>query len=480
MMVKVQAILFATFTISLFSAFLAMLGKQWLNRYESTDLRGSAIERSHNRQRKLEGIVGWYFDHVMGSLLLMLQIAFLLLGGALSLYLWGIDITIASVVVGVTFIGFILYLFVVVAGTTSESCPYQTPAAHVFRHILHRLRSRLRPVLRSAPVIISVAVSSSFFRLYQASKCYPRLLDWWIAMKRPWYSMSNITNALLLPLLLFGALARDVHCFGRAIIRSLIAFGRSSYRQLMCSRRTTRRWFTSISSLRTLGRGQQAITMDLRCISWILQTSLDKAIHLSALRHLISMLELAHFHPTLVVDCFNIFTGCVNVSNGKVVVMQGLEQLAIVSADGFFRTLHHLAAMDPASSSLVELQRHYNKVFPSEVDFTDLPFRSTMMKIHALAGRFGNPRDIRWPDYRMTIQEHVPFAQRMLQAAQEGYQQTQHRKVPRWILRSALYFLSLGSVSPPSVVADCLTIVAIELDCDVQSAIISDERCVQI
>jgi len=73
--VHVQAILFASLAASLFSAFLAMLGKQWLNRYASVDIRGSAIERGQNRQRKLDGIVAWYFDHVMQLLPLMLQAA---------------------------------------------------------------------------------------------------------------------------------------------------------------------------------------------------------------------------------------------------------------------------------------------------------------------------------------------------------------------------------------------------------------------
>ena len=36
--VQVQAILFASLAASLFSAFLAMLGKQWLNRYASIDM----------------------------------------------------------------------------------------------------------------------------------------------------------------------------------------------------------------------------------------------------------------------------------------------------------------------------------------------------------------------------------------------------------------------------------------------------------
>jgi len=72
MIVHVQATLFANLAASLFSAFLAMVGKQCLNRYASTDTRGTAIERSQNRQRKLDSVITWYFDPVMESLPLML------------------------------------------------------------------------------------------------------------------------------------------------------------------------------------------------------------------------------------------------------------------------------------------------------------------------------------------------------------------------------------------------------------------------
>ena len=88
MVPQVQCFLYASFSVSLFSAFLAMLGKQWLKRYASVDMRGSAIERSQNRQRKLDGIVAWHFEHVLGSLPLMLQGALLLLGCALFRYFW--------------------------------------------------------------------------------------------------------------------------------------------------------------------------------------------------------------------------------------------------------------------------------------------------------------------------------------------------------------------------------------------------------
>ncbi|KAF9780469.1 hypothetical protein BJ322DRAFT_1011815, partial [Thelephora terrestris] len=128
-MVHVQAILFTSLAASLLSALLAMLGKQWLSRYDSSDVRGSAIARSRNRQRKLDGIDAWYFVYMMESLPLMLQAALLLLGCALSRYLWETSSTVASVMIGVTSFGLLFYLSIVIAGAISKSCPYQTPGS---------------------------------------------------------------------------------------------------------------------------------------------------------------------------------------------------------------------------------------------------------------------------------------------------------------------------------------------------------------
>ena len=143
--VQVQAMLYASLTASLLSAFLATLGKQWLNQYASSDMRGTAIERSQNRQRKFDGIVAWYFNHVLELLPLMLQFALLLLGCALSLYIWGIDTTVASVVLGVTSFGVTSYSSIVVAGAVSTSCPYQTPGAQILRYLWRKVWTEPRP-----------------------------------------------------------------------------------------------------------------------------------------------------------------------------------------------------------------------------------------------------------------------------------------------------------------------------------------------
>ena len=214
----------------------------------------------------------------------------------------------------------------------------------------------------------------------------------------------------------------------------------------------------------------------------MLQTTLDKAIRLPTLKHLAMIIAPADFHPALVTDCFSAFVGCINVSDGKVVIVQGLEQLATVSATCFLRTFHRLSVTDPTSSVLADVRRRYRKVFPFGADFTGLPFRYTVAGIHALVSRRWNPQHVRWDDYGPSAQEHIVFARGMAEAARVGYQKTQRRKVPRWILDFMLCSLSLSRPPLAPVIADCLSTIAIDLGCDVSITGVPtlDERCVHI
>ena len=109
----------------------------------STDMRGTAIERNHHRYQKLNGIVTWYFDSVMGSLPLTLQVALLLPGCALSRYLWEI-VTVTLAILSVTSLGILFYLFIVIVGSASASCKYQTPGPHIIQAIAPTFRHALR------------------------------------------------------------------------------------------------------------------------------------------------------------------------------------------------------------------------------------------------------------------------------------------------------------------------------------------------
>ena len=120
--------------MSLLAAFVAMLGKQWLNRY----LRhsgGSMIERCGDRQRKFDGLEKWPFHFCMESLPIMLQIALLLLTCGLSRYVWSLNTSVGRVVISFTVFGVLFYIAVVVAGTSSYECLFQTPVSIGLRQL---------------------------------------------------------------------------------------------------------------------------------------------------------------------------------------------------------------------------------------------------------------------------------------------------------------------------------------------------------
>ena len=449
-MVYVQAILFASLFASLFSAFLAMLGKQWLNRYESTDMRGSAIERSQNRQQKLDGIDAWYFVTVMESLPLMLQAALLLLGCALSLYLWGIDSTIALVVIGMTSFGAIFYIFIIIAGAITGSCPYQTPGSKFLRY--------LGPIFWR---VLASALRKIFKETIEAIRDNRRLLSKGRVIRFLRGLVSEVPPAI----------AADARRLLLAVIQMLAALPARVYHLLRAQNRL--RGSFPLPERRSTWH---AAVLDLRCISWALQTSLNKTVHLSAFKYLMLVLELAEFDPALVVVCFNIFVGGISVNDGRVAIKEGLEQLAAVSAGCFCRTFYRLTATDPTSNILEDMRRRYRRVFPDGIDFTGLPSRPSMIMIDALIRRDWGRHPI-WRDgERPSDPEHIAFAQDIAEIAQAEFRR--EREVSEWILTFAFDSLSLAPLPPISIVADCFKIVAIDLGCDVSDVVTSDEKYV--
>ena len=485
-MVDVQTTLFTSLALSLLSAFLAMLGKQWLNRYDSADMRGSVIERSQNRQRKLDGIVTWSFDPVMESLPLMLQVALLLLGCALSRYLWDTSITIASVVLGITSFGALFYAFIVVAGTAFENCPYQTPASRVLRYLGPKLHSSIPSVNRSAarnsiresitvwfisPAIPSVvrSVVSNAIR----GSITIRFIDEAMRDVRRGWSRGEIPATLVtLAFLVFGvplAFIGDISLLGRGAVQAFLSLPLGVLRLTQRAYNQLKGIYSSLE--RSLA--QQTTPQELRCILWTLQTSLDKFIHLSTLKRLATMPDLIGLEPSLIVECLNIFVGCLSFSNRKVVIIQGLEQLATVSATAFFHTFLRLTTVDPASGVLADVRRRYDGIFPFDTDFRGLRLYSTIIKIHALVSKDWNPRNFEWDDYKPSGQELIPFARHIAEVTRAEHKDG---NVPRWILLFAFHCLSIVPPSPASAIADCLTIIATNLGCRLSDFMTLDEK----
>ena len=93
------------------------------------------VERCGDRQRKSDGLEKWPFRLFVESLPIMLQIALLLLTCGLSRYMWSVNTSVASIIISFTVLGILFYIGIVVAGTSSYECPFQTPASTSLRHI---------------------------------------------------------------------------------------------------------------------------------------------------------------------------------------------------------------------------------------------------------------------------------------------------------------------------------------------------------
>jgi hypothetical protein len=149
--VAATGLLYASLLISLLAAFIAMLGKQWLNRYLRRE-GGSMIERCGDRQRKCNGLQKWPFHFFVEGLPVMLQVALLLLACGLSRYMASINTSIAGVLIVLTALGVLFYVGIVIAGTSSYDCPFQTPASGTLRSLWAKIGPYLTPA--SLPIII--------------------------------------------------------------------------------------------------------------------------------------------------------------------------------------------------------------------------------------------------------------------------------------------------------------------------------------
>ena len=291
------------------------------------------------------------------------------------------------------------------------------------------------------------------------------MLFWWEELAQHGYSISNIARILFALLLLPIKLVLGL---GLATLRAPVDFARTVYNGFIASSHQTRRL------------QQQIFTWDVRCVSWMIQASWDNSFHLTALKYLMVMPENSYLDLSLVNNCFDIFIGCINVADDTPVVVQGLEQLAALSASCFLRALHYFHVTNPTSSALARLRRRYAVFSSGWVDFGHLQFRHTMLAAHILLNRSRNfkpPREWKWwNDGGPFTQERIRLAACTAGFAQEIYQW--RSKVPRWTLRFALESLSLDPPPPPLVIADCLKIIAIDLGCDVSN--FETARCVRV
>jgi len=154
--VIVTCLMYASLLISMLAALVAMLGKQWLNRYLRNS-GGSMIERCGDRQRKFDGLEKWPFHSFVESLPLMLQVSLLLLASGLCRHMWTISTPVAWTLISLTGLGVVFYTGIVIAGMSSYACPFQTPASIALRGPWKKVRSWIPPCIVHSKRVLSWA-----------------------------------------------------------------------------------------------------------------------------------------------------------------------------------------------------------------------------------------------------------------------------------------------------------------------------------
>jgi len=152
------------------------------------------------------------------------------------------------------------------------------------------------------------------------------------------------------------------------------------------------------------------------------------------------------------------------IDHCRVTELPGSEQGTKVASLCLLRVL---SGVDPTSSVLDGICEHYVEVIPRMANFDGLHCYYAINAIHASLVTSQIRQFFEWVDYEPDFQEHIFFANTLVQVAHNGIR---HGKVPRWLLRFAIHSLSQYPPPPISVTIDCLTIIMVDLGYDVSHA----------
>jgi hypothetical protein len=119
--------------LSLSSALLGILAKQWLREYLNWGLT-SPRDSVRMRQFRYEGLVSWRVSDIVATLPLLLQMSLVLFLVGLIDLLWSINVVIASCITVIVSLTLLVAFISVILPFFSASCPYKSPLAlHVYR-----------------------------------------------------------------------------------------------------------------------------------------------------------------------------------------------------------------------------------------------------------------------------------------------------------------------------------------------------------
>jgi len=405
--VHVQAILYSSLAASLLAAFIAVLGKQWLNRYARVDMRGSVIDRSRARQRKMDGTVTWGFDFVMECLPLILQAALLLLGYALSEYLYFINKVVAGVVIGFAGFGLLFYLLTVSAAVLSYNCPFQTPPSLVIRFLI---------------------------RFDNEHKMY---------LKRSWKWLRRI----------FRRKKRPSHGLGRFGI--LGGSNTGDYVELpMAGQDQPPPLFNKETDW-------DGYVLDSNCIAWMFKMSMDPDVIMNIMRFIPDVGWHAGIRTTPLEQLYDTMVEYFDSSTGRPVVIPKLRDKAYLNAKALLHLAIQRQRIDDESDKALfrSISTRHSIMGPVRYEGgSESDLESTLGVIDRV---FGNSEPMDWKNFSFTVPHHTWMAHILLYRALDVFKKGE--LLPDDIKEFVLHSLRLDPPPPTPIVTDCLFIIGLVL-----------------
>ncbi|KAM5530932.1 hypothetical protein V8D89_005037 [Ganoderma adspersum] len=152
--VRINILWFSSLVLSLVSASIGILTKQWLREYMS-NTASSHRENARIRQLRHEGFVRWNVPLTIALLPILLQVAMALFFAGLLDLLWSLHPAVAGVVTGLVTISLSFLILTTLLPTVRGDCPYKSPQAmgvfllaQAFIRLLSYLAGRLYSLLR--------------------------------------------------------------------------------------------------------------------------------------------------------------------------------------------------------------------------------------------------------------------------------------------------------------------------------------------
>ncbi len=139
-------------TLSLITALVAVLVKQWLHQYIATISDSSPRDRGRIRQSRYMGLQKWQVPMIIGLLPVLLHVSLGLFFAGFCIYLFALELVIAYAVAAMAGCVYIAYIGSLILPLVYHNCPYKTPlTVHLFRLYLAAYNRASKHIHRRHP-----------------------------------------------------------------------------------------------------------------------------------------------------------------------------------------------------------------------------------------------------------------------------------------------------------------------------------------